>query len=139
MDVPAEGDVLSFERTFTTEEVRRFADLSGDRQQRHLEPDEEGRLLVHGLLTATLPTKLGGDLSVLAHSMEFVFHAPVYTGDRITCTVTVDSVDEREDRFDVAVSAVCTDDADETVLTGEFTGLIRKRDVEERGDGRPSR
>jgi acyl dehydratase len=129
MDVPTEGDVFTFERTFSTEEVRQFAALSGDRQPRHLEPDEEGRLLVHGLLTATLPTKIGGDLSVLAREMEFVFHAPVYTGDRVTCTATVESVEERDDRFDLAVSAVCTDVDGETVLTSSFTGLVWKDDA----------
>ena len=29
-----------------------------------LTPDEQGRLVIQGLLTATLPTKIGGDYSV---------------------------------------------------------------------------
>lgn len=73
MNLPQEGEVRTFQRTFTPEDVRRFADLSGDEQPRHLEPDDEGRLLVHGLLTATMPTKLGGDLEVLGRSMSFDF------------------------------------------------------------------
>jgi hypothetical protein len=39
-----------------------FADVSRDRGIHHVKSDEDGRLLVHGLLTATIPTKLGGDI-----------------------------------------------------------------------------
>ncbi|WP_435178391.1 MaoC/PaaZ C-terminal domain-containing protein [Halorussus sp. AFM4] len=126
MTPPEEGDTRTVERTFTSEDVRQFADLSGDEQPRHLEPDEEGRLLVHGLLTATLPTEIGADLQVLGRSMAFDFHAPVYTGETVTCEMTVESVDEREDRYDVAASVTCRNGDDETVLTGEVDGLVWK-------------
>ncbi|MFC4247040.1 MaoC/PaaZ C-terminal domain-containing protein [Natribaculum luteum] len=125
MDVPREGDVHTVERTFTTEDVRRFAELSGDTQPQHVEPDEDGRLVVHGLLTATLPTAIGGDLEVLAHTMEFTFHRPVYTGESITCTWTTEDVAERDDRYELAVSIACRNDAD-LVLSGSVTGLIWK-------------
>ena len=78
---PEEGDVHTYERTFTEEDVRRFGEVSGDRQAIHTEPDENGRLVVQGLLTATLPTKIGGDLSYLARTMEFDSLSPVYTGE----------------------------------------------------------
>jgi acyl dehydratase len=124
MSVPEEGDVHAVERTFTTEEVRQFAELSGDTQPQHVEPDEEGRLMVHGLLTATLPTQVGGDLEVLAHTMDLSFHRPVYTGDRITCEWTNESVTERGDRYELSASVVCRVDGRE-VLTGEIEGLVR--------------
>jgi acyl dehydratase len=123
---PTEGETHAFERTFTTEDVRRFAELSQDTQDRHTEPDEEGRLLVHGLLTATLPTKIGGDLEVLASSMSFEFRRPVYTGERIVCTWTYEEVLELEDRYDLAAAVDCENDAGETVLTATVEGLIRK-------------
>ncbi|EMA34444.1 MaoC domain-containing protein dehydratase [Halobiforma lacisalsi AJ5] len=63
---PEAGDVYTYERTVTTAEVRQFGELSGDQQPIHTDPDEEGRLVVQGLLTATLPTAIGGDLEVLA-------------------------------------------------------------------------
>ena len=74
---PEEGDVHTVERTFTHEDVERFGEVSGDRQAIHTEPDDEGRLMVQGLLTATLPTAIGGDLGVLARTMEYEFREPV--------------------------------------------------------------
>ncbi|MDG5818231.1 MULTISPECIES: MaoC/PaaZ C-terminal domain-containing protein [unclassified Natronococcus] len=126
MHRPTEGESHAFERTFTTEEVRQFAELSRDTQPRHTEPDEEGRLLVHGLLTATLPTKIGGDLEVLASSMTFEFRRPVYTGERIVCTWSYERVDEREDRYDLVAAVDCENDAGETVLSATVEGLIWK-------------
>ena len=65
-DLPAEGETVTFERTFDHADVERFVEVSEDEGTHHLEPDAEGRLLVHGLLTATLPTKVGGRYDVLA-------------------------------------------------------------------------
>ncbi|MFC4450103.1 MaoC/PaaZ C-terminal domain-containing protein [Halorussus aquaticus] len=126
MTAPAAGDIRTFERTFTPEEVRQFAELSGDRQPRHLESDEEGRLLVHGLLTATMPTKIGGDFEVLGRSMTFEFLRPVYTGDTVTCEMTVETVEEHEDRYDLTASVTCENENGETVMTGTVEGLVRK-------------
>ena len=121
-----EGQTRTFERTFTPEDVRRFADLSGDEQARHLEPDDEGRLLVHGLLTATMPTKLGGDLEVLGRSMSFDFLQPVYTGETVTCEMEIEAVEEREDRYDISASVTCENEDGEAVMTGTVEGLVQK-------------
>ncbi len=124
---PEPGDTYTYERTFTREDVRQFSDVSGDDQAIHSEPDEEGRLVVQGLLTASLQTKIGGDQSVLARTMEFHFRRPVYTGDTIRCEWVTETVEEREDRYDIGVDVVCTRERDdETVLTAEVTGLVWK-------------
>ncbi|QLG62712.1 hotdog domain-containing protein [Halorarum salinum] len=123
-DLPEPGTVVRHERTFTRGEVERFADLSGDRGDHHEEPDEDGRVVVHGLLTATLPTKIGGDLDVLARTMTFEFHRPVYTGERVACEVTVESVERGDGRADLDASIECHDGAGEVVLTGEFDGVV---------------
>ncbi|MDQ2050267.1 dehydratase [Natronolimnohabitans sp. A-GB9] len=120
---PTEGETHTFERTFTTDEVEQFAELSKDKQEKHTVPND-GRLLVHGLLTATLPTKIGGDLEVLATAMNFEFVRPVYTGQRIGCTWTFTDVIERDDRFEIDVDVRCENDDGETVLTGTIEGLI---------------
>ena len=126
MDRPMEGRQHTFERTFTTDDVRQFAGLSSDTQPRHTEPDEDGLLLVHGLLTATLPTKIGGDLEVLAKAMEFEFVRPVYTGETISCTWTTESVAERDDRYELTADAVCENGNGEVVLTATVDGLVWK-------------
>jgi acyl dehydratase len=123
---PEEGDVHTYERSFTKEDVRQFGEASGDQQAIHTEPDEEGRLTVQGLLTATLPTKIGGDLSYIARTMEFDFHKPVYTGNTITCEWTNETVEEREDRYDVTSSVVCYNEDEETVMEAHIDGLIWK-------------
>ncbi|WP_254762017.1 MaoC family dehydratase [Natrinema marinum] len=126
MTQPIEGETRTFERTFTVEDVRRFAELSGDDQARHTEPDEDGRVMVQGLLTATLPTKLGSDNEVLASTMEFNFHRPVYTGEPITCRSTFDTVVERDDRYEFTSDVVCENGDGETVLTSSTDGIIWK-------------
>ncbi|USZ68409.1 dehydratase [Halorussus salilacus] len=126
MTPPSEGDTRTFERTFTPEDVRRFADLSGDEQPRHLDPDEEGRLLVHGLLTATMPTKIGGDLEVLGRSMAFEFVRPVYTGETVVCRIEIERVEERDNRYDLAASVVCEKEGGGVAMRGTVEGLVRK-------------
>lgn len=118
------GTVHTTERTFTESDVRAFADLSRDRQDRHLEPGADGRLLVHGLLTATLPTEIGGDLAVLATRMDFHFRRKVYTGERIRCRWEHEHVEERGERQALTVAIECTVDG-ETVLDGTIEGIVR--------------
>jgi len=128
MQPPTEGQTETFERTFTVEDVEEFGELSGDDQPRHTEPDEDGRVMVQGLLTATMPTKLGADQGMMAHTMNLQFHQPVYTGERITCKSTAKDVVESEDRYDVAGDVVCENEDGEPVLTADVEGVVWKRD-----------
>jgi acyl dehydratase len=130
MDRPVEGETNSYERTFTPAEVRQFGELTGDDQPRHTQPDEDGRVMVQGLLTATMPTKLGGDDEVLARRMDFEFHRPVYTGESVTCESRTEAVVEREDRYDITTEVVCSNTEGETVLTATIEGLVWKEDVD---------
>ncbi|UTF54747.1 MaoC/PaaZ C-terminal domain-containing protein [Natronosalvus rutilus] len=123
---PEEGEIHTYERTFTKADVRQFGEVSGDQQAIHTEPDEAGRLVVQGLLTATLPTKIGGDLSYIAKTMEFDFLQPVYTGDTIRCELKTETVEERDDRYTLSNSVVCTNEDDETVMEAHIDGLIWK-------------
>lgn len=128
---PKEGDVHTYERTFTNEDVRQFGDVSGDQQGIHTEPDDEGRLVVQGLLTATLPTKIGGDLNYIARTMEFDFRKPVYTGNTITCEWTNETVEERNDRYSITSSVLCSNEDKETVMEAHIDGLIWKEQQSE--------
>lgn len=119
-----EGQVREYERTFTTEDVRQFTDVSGDAGEHHVERDEEGRLVVQGLLTATLPTKIGGDLNVVARTMTFEFLRPVYTGDAVTCRATAEDIREREDRIEATIDFTCRNQDGDVVLEGQVEGVI---------------
>ncbi|URM32592.1 MaoC family dehydratase N-terminal domain-containing protein [Cytobacillus firmus] len=119
------GDVITFERTFTKRDVELFTKISGDEGIHHITPDEQGRLVVQGLLTATLPTKIGGDANVLARTMNFEFLRPVFTGDTILCEVTIDRYEEKDqNRMAIAASFLCTNQNEKQVLKGNFAGVI---------------
>ena len=73
------GDVVSWERIFTEVDIRVFNKVSGDEGVHHVTPDEKGRLMVHGLLTATVPTKIGGDMNFISRAMKFM-SPPILVG-----------------------------------------------------------
>ena len=125
MDGIKVGDVVAWERTFTDEDVRRFAEFSGDGGEHHLQPDESGRLMVHGLLTATLPTKIGGDINFIAREMIFRFHRPVFSGDTVRCEVTILELNEKEQYTGLRSSWVCRNQHGKEVMTGEAEGVVR--------------
>jgi 3-hydroxybutyryl-CoA dehydratase len=90
------GDTASRTRTITDEDIRLFAQASGDTNSVHL--DEEyaaktpfGRRIAHGMLTASVISAiLGNDLPGLGTiylSQTVQFKAPVFIGDTITGTV----------------------------------------------------
>ena len=119
------GDIITFERVFTEETVELFTKISGDEGIHHLNRDEQGRLVVQGLLTATLPTKVGGDHNVLARNMNFEFLRPVFTGDTIICEVTIEKYERQENkRTSIAASFICENQTEKVVLRGDFSGVI---------------
>jgi len=118
------GDIITFERTFTVEDVELFTKVSGDAGAHHITPDEQGRLVIQGLLTATLPTKIGGDHNVLARTVNFEFLRPVYSGDTITCEVTIEKFEKQENRISIMSSFLCTNQKNKQVLRGNFAGVI---------------
>lgn len=120
------GDVVTWERSFTEEDVRLFSKFSGDEGTHHLQPDASGRLMVHGLLTATLPTKIGGDINFIARQMIFNFHRPVFSGDTVRCEVTVLELTETAQYRELRTSWVCRNQHGKEVMTGEARGIIRE-------------
>jgi 3-hydroxybutyryl-CoA dehydratase len=118
------GATNAWERTFTEEDVRLFATTSGDQGIHHITPDEQGRLMVHGLLTATLPTKLGGDLNYIARELTFEFLRPVYVGDTIRCESTIASLEPQNGRLKMASTFTCHNQHGKEVLRGHTHGVI---------------
>ncbi|USK36759.1 enoyl-CoA hydratase (plasmid) [Bacillus sp. F19] len=118
------GDIITFERTFTAEDVALFIKISGDEGSHHVTPDERGRLVIQGLLTATLPTKIGGDNNVLARTMNFEFLRPVFTGDTIICEVTIEQFEKQNNRTHITASFLCKNQNEKEVLRGDFSGVI---------------
>ncbi len=119
------GEKITFERTFTKEDVELFTKVSKDEGVHHITPDEQGRFVVQGLLTATLPTKVGGDYNVLAHNMNFEFLRPVFSEDTIRCDVIIEQF-EQDEKNRTAITAIftCINQLDKEVLKGSFSGII---------------
>jgi acyl dehydratase len=121
------GDKISWSRTFSEDDIRRFAALSGDAGEHHLVPDAQGRLMAHGLLTATLPTKVGGDINLIAREMKFEFHRPVFAGDTILCEVTITEFEEGEQYAKLSSDWRCTNQHGKEVMTGSGKGIVRNQ------------
>ena len=127
------GDSAEVSKTITDEDVRAFAELTGDRNPVHL--DEEyaartrfGRRIAHGMLgasliSAVLANELPGRGTVYL-SQTLRFTAPVFLGDTVTARVTVKSV--REDKPVVTLETVCTNERGERVVEGEAVVLVPK-------------
>ena len=120
------GDSFSVTRTFTEDDMHMFTGLSHDHNPIHTNEAYASAkgfngLICHGLHVGSLVTEIGGQLSMLAAGMNFRFRRPVYFGDIVTCTLTIDEMD---DRGRVKCSAVFVNQEDETVIEGQLFGTL---------------
>lgn len=121
------GAEFSWTKTITEADILAFAELSEDKGRHHLEKDSRGRLMAHGLLVATLPTKLGGQLDYIARTMRFDFLRPVYSGDALTCVGTVASVLAKPGRRKVRFAFEIVNQDGVLVVKGGTDGVIYDR------------
>lgn len=102
---PRVGEKASRSRLVTPEDIRRFTEMSGDRNPLHYDEDAAkasrfGEIIVQGgvtsaILNAVVAEDLPGPGTVFLH-VDWNFTAPVRPGDTITGTVEV--LDVREDK-----------------------------------------
>ncbi|MBT3187768.1 MAG: MaoC family dehydratase [Anaerolineae bacterium] len=120
------GDSASITKSFSDEDVRKFAEISGDKNPVHLDDEYAAQTqfkkrLVHGMLTAglisaVLGTELPGEGSIYL-SQSINFQAPVFIGDTITATVTVIKI--REGKPIITLETICKNQDDLVVIKGE--------------------
>jgi 3-hydroxybutyryl-CoA dehydratase len=125
------GQSAEFTKTVSSEDVARFAEITGDFNPVHLdeavaEKSVFGGRIVHGMLTAglisaTLAGKLPGPGSVYL-SQTLRFTAPVRIGDTVTTRVEVTELITAKRR--VKLSTVCKNQKNEVVLNGEAIVLL---------------
>ncbi len=126
MDGLQKGDIFSTSRTFTDEDVSRFAQMSRDYNPVHFD-DRFAKArkfsapICHGLLTACLVTEIGGQIGWLASSMDLRFKAPVYVGETIKCDWVITSLDENG-RAKAVVKI--TKNGGITVMEADIGGII---------------
>ena len=122
------GDVVTFSKTISEEDVRSFARASGDTNRLHLddsfasETRFKGRIahgtLVSGLISAAL-ARLPGVVVYLSQDTRFL--SPVEIGERLTAEVEVVEVLDT-DRFRLSTSV--TNEDEEAVIDGEAVVLV---------------
>jgi acyl dehydratase len=120
------GAVFAKERAFTADDVRDFGRVSRDLGTHHVQPDAQGRVMLQGLLTATLATEIGGELDFLASEMVLRFLRPVFSGDLIRCEVRVDSHGEDAKRISLELSVSMKNQNGKEVMQGTIRGVILK-------------
>ncbi|PYP46542.1 MAG: acyl dehydratase [Gemmatimonadetes bacterium] len=120
------GKRASRSLTLTSEHVKTFAQLTGDYNPLHFDPEfvartKFGKLVVQGglttgLLHALVAMDLPGPGTVFL-SQNWKFTAPVYIGDTITAEALVLSVHETKPVCQLGIKV--TRETGETVLEGE--------------------
>eukprot|EP00041_Stephanoeca_diplocostata_P022540 m.539137 g.539137 ORF g.539137 m.539137 type:complete len:233 (-) comp22088_c0_seq9:2413-3111(-) len=131
-DCIAEGDFVEEMRIYTADDVRQFADLTGDHNGIHVDEAyaKESRfkrcivhgMLLNGALSSLIANKLPGPGSVYI-KQEIMFRAPVFVGDAFIARVEVVRV--KTSRRVARIATTCLDPTEGTVLVeGEATILL---------------
>ena len=124
-DTIAVGDVRTLKRLITSDDVRRFVELTGDDNPLHVDAAYAGTtafksIVVHGMLGASfistvIGTKLPGPGALwVSQNMEFL--RPVRLGDELLISCTVLKKHER-DRL-LELKTIITNQDDQEVLAG---------------------
>jgi acyl dehydratase len=120
------GDSFSVSRTFSEQDVLRFADMTLDYNPVHFD-DRFARVknlenrICHGLLVASLVTEIGGQIGWLASGMDFRFKKPVYFGQTVHCEFTITDID---DRCRARAEAVFTTEDGSVVMECRISGIV---------------
>ncbi len=128
--LPKVGDTASLSRSISVEEIRQYAEVSGDVNPVHV--DEEfakktrfGGRIAHGmwtasLISAVLGTKLPGPGTIYL-SQTMAFKGPVRPGETVTAVVKVLKV--LEDKRIITLETYCENDTGRRILEGEAVVL----------------
>lgn len=120
------GQKATMKKTFSLDDVKIFAGLSGDLNPVHLDDKFAERTIfkkpiVHGflyssLISALLANELPGPGSIYIHQ-ELNFKSPVYHGDEVTAEVKI--IELRSDKNIVTLETICSVNNNVEVLTGK--------------------
>jgi len=120
------GDSASRTITITDDQIRTFAQASGDHNPIHLDEAYAastpfGKRIAHGMLTASfISAVIGNELpgpGTIYMGQDLKFKAPVHIGDRVTVKVEVTKF--RAERRIATLATTCTNQDGKVVLEGE--------------------
>lgn len=127
------GEKAAVEKTVTEQDVKLFAEVSGDYNPVHIDEDfaQQTRFkkrIAHGMLASSLVsrvvgTKLPGPGTIYL-SQTLNFKAPVYFGDTVKAEVEI--VDKIDAKHFVKLKTVCSNQKGTVVLDGEALVLFEK-------------
>ncbi len=127
------GRHVTFTKTFTEEDVRRFIEITGDVNPLHV--DEQfaagtrfGGRVLHGMLTASIFSTMVGmflpGTGAIYRSQTIRFLLPVHIGDTVTAHFVVRSVDPA--RHLLTIDSWIANEAGDRVVEGTCeAGLLR--------------
>jgi 3-hydroxybutyryl-CoA dehydratase len=128
--MPQVGDTAQESLLITDEDVRAFAELSGDNNPIHLDDEYAARTrfkrrIAHGVFTAGLLSKVMGTKlpgpGTIYLGQTTKFKNPTYIGDTITAIVKV--LNARNDKPVLVMQTICQNQDGEILLEGEATVL----------------
>ena len=104
------GQHVTFSKTFTEDDMRRFIEITGDVNPLHV--DEEfarntpfGHRVLQGMLTASIFSTMVGMLlpgtGAIYRSQTIRFLLPVYLGETVTAHFVVRSIDRAKHRLEI--------------------------------------
>ncbi len=126
------GDVATYERTVTAEDVEKFAAVTGDTNPLHRDPEYAkktrfGECIAHGMLSAgyisaVLGTKLAPHACAVYLSQSIRFLRPVKIGDAIKAVAEVKELDA--EKRTLTLQTECHNQDGDAVVKGEAVILL---------------
>jgi 3-hydroxybutyryl-CoA dehydratase len=105
------GDQFTSRKLITEEDIRLFADISGDHNPLHLDAAfASGSIfkqrVAHGMLTASLVSTALASIpgTIILLQISLTFEKPVYIGDNLTAKVTVNKIENSKVCLDAEVT-----------------------------------
>jgi 3-hydroxybutyryl-CoA dehydratase len=104
------GQHVTFTKTFTEDDVRRFIEITGDVNPLHVDDafaaeTQFGRRVLHGMLTASILSTMVGMLlpgtGAIYRSQTIRFLKPVHIGETVTAHFVVRSIDHQRQRLEI--------------------------------------
>jgi len=129
------GQHVTFTKTFTEDDLRRFIEITGDVNPLHVDDafaagTPFGRPVLHGMLTASIFSTMVGMLlpgtGAIYRSQTIQFLLPVHLDETVTAHFVVRSVDRAKHRLEI--DSWIENEAGEHVIEGTCeAGLLRVR------------
>jgi 3-hydroxybutyryl-CoA dehydratase len=126
------GDIATFEKTVTAEDIQRFAEVTGDTNPLHSDAEYAkktrfGECIAHGMLSAgfisaVLGTKLAPNACAVYLSQTLRFLRPVKVGDTIKAVAEVKGIED--EKRTLTLETECYNQDGDVVVKGEAVILL---------------